>query len=324
MQQVKDFRQLGLAVINTEAEAIQALIPRINGEFNKACSYLLDCSGKIIVMGMGKSGHIGHKIAATFASTGSPAFFVNAAEASHGDMGMVTREDVILIISNSGKTEEIITILPYIKRLGVLLITLTGNQNSTLAKGADVNIDISVDNEACPFNLAPTASTTAALVMGDALAIALLQAKGFTAKDFALSHPGGILGRKLLLRVDSLMHTGDTIPKVNENMTLSETLIEMTQKKLGMTCITDSKDHLSGIFTDGDLRRVIDSNVDIHNTPIHKVMTKTCKTITTGILAAEALQMMEAYKITSLVVADKELTIIGIVHLHDILQAGVI
>lgn len=324
MQQVKDFRQLGLAVVKTEAEAIQNLSSRINGEFDRACEYLLNCRGKIIVMGMGKSGHIGNKVAATFASTGSPAFFIHAAEASHGDMGMITQEDIILIISNSGRTEEIVTILPFIKRLGIPLITLTGNKNSTLAKSSDVNIDISVKNEACPFNLAPTASTTAALVMGDALAIALLQAKGFTTKDFALSHPGGALGRKLLLRIDSLMHTGNKIPKVTENTTLSETLIEMTQKKLGMACITDHKGQLSGVFTDGDLRRAIDNNIDIHTVPIHKIMTKNCRTISTGLLAAEALQIMETYKITSLIVADKSRTILGIVHLHDILQAGVV
>lgn len=324
MQKTHDFCQLGTAVIAKESAAIATLAARIDVNFSKACHYLLNCQGRIVVIGMGKSGHIGHKIAATFASTGSPAFFVHPGEASHGDMGMITANDVVLAISYSGKTDEIITILPLIKRLGIPLISLTGAPESLLAKTATINIDVSVEEEACPLNLAPTASTTAALVMGDALAIALLEARGFTAEDFARAHPGGHLGRRLLLRIDELMHTGNAIPVVKEDTVLSQALIEVTQKKLGMTCVVCPNNRLSGIFTDGDLRRAIDASVDIHKTPIREVMTTNCKTVANGLLAVEALHIMENYKITALIVTDNDKQINGVVHMHDLLQAGVV
>lgn len=323
MTSATDFCHWGLTTIETEAQAVLALSQRINDNFARACEHLLACQGRIIVTGMGKSGHIGKKIAATLASTGSPAFFLHPSEASHGDMGMVTAKDVVIALSNSGSTPEIVTILPLIKRLGVPLITLTGNPQSLMAKEATVNIDVSVSNEACPLDLAPTSSTTAALVMGDALAIALLQARGFTADDFALSHPGGRLGRKLLLRVEDVMHTGDAIPKVTASTLLSDALVEVTQKKLGMTCIADNEDHLLGVFTDGDLRRTLDAKLNLHTCCISEVMSSQCKTTKPSTLAAEALQIMETFKITSLVVTDQE-QIVGVVHMHDLLRAGVI
>lgn len=323
MQEIEKICALGRAVIEAEASTIHALISRIDHTFATACLKLLACEGRIIVMGMGKSGHIGKKIAATFASTGSPAFFIHPGEAKHGDFGMITPTDAVLILSNSGETEEILGILPFIKRLDLILITLTGNSQSTLAKAATVNIDVSVAKEACPLGLAPTSSTTAALVMGDALAISLLEKRGFTAEDFARSHPGGTLGRKLLLRVDELMHTGSAIPKVNYDALLKTALVEMTQKKLGITTIVHEDNQLAGIFTDGDIRRAFDNNADIHNTYIHQVMTKKPKVIQTGILAAEALHIMETYKITSLIVTNEENHPVGVVHLHDILRAGV-
>lgn len=324
MQEIEKICSLGRAVIEAEANTIQALANRIDHQFGTACLRLLECEGKIIVMGMGKSGHIGKKIAATFASTGSPAFFIHPGEAKHGDFGMITQKDAILVISNSGETEEILAILPFIKRLNILLITLTGNPQSALAKAATINIDVSVAKEACPLGLAPTSSTTAALAMGDALAISLLERRGFTAEDFALSHPGGTLGRKLLLRVDDIMHTGDAIPKVDYNALLRTALIEMTQKKLGITTIIHPDNQLAGIFTDGDIRRAFDNNVDIHHTPIHQVMTKKPRVITAGILAAEALHIMETHKITALIVTNDKNHPIGVVHMHDILRAGVI
>jgi arabinose-5-phosphate isomerase len=275
-------------------------------------------------MGMGKSGHIARKIAATFASTGSPAFFIHPGEAKHGDFGMITRKDAVLILSNSGETEEILAILPFIKHLGLPLITLTGNTNSTLAKMATVNLDVSVNKEACPLGLAPTSSTTAALVMGDALAISLLEKRGFTAQDFAMSHPGGALGRKLLLRIDDIMHTGNAAPKVSLDALLKTALVEMTQKKLGMTTVVTEDNQLAGIFTDGDVRRAFDNNADVHKTHIQQVMTKNPKTIRPGILAAEALNIMETYKITSLVVTNEQNKMVGVVHMHDILRLGVI
>lgn len=323
MQDIEKICALGRAVIETEAQMINALIARINHTFAQAVQYLLTCEGRVIVMGMGKSGHIGKKIAATFASTGSPAFYIHPAEAKHGDFGMITKKDTVLMLSNSGETEEIITILPFIKRLGLPLITLTGNPNSTLAKAATTNIDVSVTKEACPLGLAPTSSTTAALVMGDALAISLLERRGFTAEDFAMSHPGGTLGRKLLLRVDEIMHTGNAIPSVADDALLKTALVEMTQKKLGMTTVINQNNELTGIFTDGDVRRAFDNNADIHKTPIQQVMTKNPKVIRPGILAAEALNIMEAYKITALVVTGDDNKPVGIVHMHDILRAGV-
>lgn len=324
MHEIEKLCALGRAVIETEASTIQALVDRIDHNFAAACQQLLACEGKIIVMGMGKSGHIGKKIAATFASTGSPAFFIHPGEAKHGDFGMITSKDAVLILSNSGETEEVVAILPFIKRLGLRLITLTGNPQSTLAKAATVNIDVSVTKEACPLGLAPTASTTAALVMGDALAISLLEKRGFTAEDFAKSHPGGTLGRKLLLRIDELMHTGEAVPIVNFEALLKTALIEMTQKKLGITTVVNHNNQLTGIFTDGDIRRAFDSNIDIHNTFIHQVMTKTPKIIKRGLMAAEALHMMETHKITALIVVNDDHHPIGIVRLQDILRAGVI
>ena len=324
MQDVEKICELAKAVIKIEIEAIQALDQRIDHLFTRACQYLLDCKGRIIVLGIGKSGHIARKIAATFASTGSPAFFVHPGEAKHGDMGMIMQNDVILTLSNSGETEEIVTLLPFIKRLDIPLITLTGNPESTLAKAASVNIDVSVHKEACPLGLAPTSSTTAALVMGDALAISLLHNRGFTAEDFAMSHPGGSLGRRLLLKVDEIMYTGNAIPKVTQDALLKTALVEMTQKKLGMTTIIQENGTLAGIFTDGDVRRAFDNNADIHKTTIRQIMSKNPKVISLGTLAAEALRIMQSFKITSLVVTNIENYPIGIVHMHDILRAGVI
>lgn len=324
MQNLEKICELGRAVIETEINAIQALKQRIDANFANACCHFLACEGRIIVIGIGKSGHIARKIAATFASTGSPAFFIHPGEAQHGDMGMITAKDVILALSNSGETGEIISLLPFIKRLNIPLIAMTGQPLSTLAKTAHVHIDVSVEKEACPLGLAPTASTTAALVMGDALAISLLGKRGFTAEDFALSHPGGTLGRRLLLRVHEIMHTGHAIPKVDLNALLKNALVEMTQKKLGITAVIDQENKLAGIFTDGDVRRAFDNNTDIHNTPIHRVMSKNPKVITANLLAAEALNIMETYKITALIVTNDDHQPIGIIHMHDILRAGVI
>ncbi len=317
-------RALGLAVIQTESQAVAKLTTRIDNAFVQACEFMLKCEGRIVVIGMGKSGHIGSKIAATLASTGSPAFFVHPGEASHGDLGMITTKDVVLALSNSGETDEILTILPLIKRLAVPLISLTGNQNSTLAQTATVNIDVSVEKEACPLGLAPTSSTTAALVMGDALAIALLEAKGFNAEDFALSHPGGSLGRRLLLLTRDIMHTGEEMPQVPITATLRDALVEMTRKGLGMTTIVDNGLHVSGIFTDGDLRRVLDTQVDIHSTMITEVMTTSCKTISADSLAVEALSLMQTHKITVLLVVDAQEILKGVLHTHDLLRARVL
>jgi arabinose-5-phosphate isomerase len=316
---------LARAVINTEAEAVSALAPRIGETFLKACELMLHCRGRIVVLGMGKSGHIGDKIAATLASTGSPAFFVHPGEASHGDMGMITKDDVVLALSNSGETAEILTILPLIKRLGVPLITLTGHPQSTLAQAADAHLDVSVAKEACPLGLAPTASTTASLAMGDALAVSLLESRGFTEADFALSHPGGALGRRLLLHVEDIMHSGRRIPCVADSASLGEALQEMTSKGLGMTGVVDGDGRLAGIFTDGDLRRVLDhGEVNIHQLGVAEVMTRQCKTASAGMLAAECLRMMEQYKINALLVVDEGQHIIGALNMHDLLRAGVV
>jgi arabinose-5-phosphate isomerase len=274
-------------------------------------------------MGMGKSGHIARKIAATFASTGSPAFFIHPAEAKHGDFGMITADDVILLLSNSGETDEILDILPFVRRLGLPLIALTGNPNSTIALAATTHIDASVEKEACPLGLAPTSSTTAALVMGDALAVSLLEKRGFTAEDFARSHPGGLLGRRLLLRVDELMHTGKAIPQVLPDVPFKAALMEMTHKKLGMTLITDQENRLAGIFTDGDVRRAFDRAVDIHHTLICDLMSRTPRTISPETLAVDALNLMNTHKITALVVTDTDKRPLGVVHLHDISRAGI-
>jgi len=316
--------QMGRTVIAIEAQMINNLLSRIDQAFVKACHYLHLCEGRIAVMGIGKSGHIGKKIAATFASTGSPSFFIHPSEAKHGDLGMLTKKDVILFLSNSGESEEILSILPSIKRLDIPLISLTGRPHSTLAKAASVNIDVSVEKEACPLGLAPTSSTTAALVMGDALAMALLDKRGFTEKDFALSHPGGSLGKRLLLSVNEIMHQQEHIPNIPITASLKEALVEMTQKKLGMTTITNTNGELMGIFTDGDVRRAFDHHADIHKTLISEVMSKNPKTISPHLLASDALNIMETYKITSLVVINEKNNPIGIIHIHDILEAGVI
>lgn len=323
MDEAQKILQLGQAVISIEAQAVAALANRINDAFVAACKILLQCKGRIIVMGMGKSGHIGNKIASTLASTGSPAFFVHPAEASHGDLGMITREDVILVLSYSGETSELVSIIPFVKRLGIPLISLTGRAESSIAKAANVNLDVSVTTEACPLGLAPTSSATATLVMGDALAVSLLEAKGFTAKDFALSHPGGSLGRKLLLHVDEVMRSGDAIPRVFPHTLVVDALIEMSQKGFGMTCVVNEQQKLLGIYTDGDVRRTLNKGLNVQTTKIKEVMTKNCRTTRLGILAAEALQLMEQYKITALVVVSEDNSPVGIVHMHDLLRAGV-
>jgi arabinose-5-phosphate isomerase len=317
--------QLGQAVLETEAQGILDLKPRIDQNFATACRHMLHCEGRIVVTGMGKSGHIGDKIAATLASTGSPAFFVHPGEASHGDLGMITAKDVVLALSNSGETDELLTILPLIKRLGVPFITLTGNPDSRLARAADANIDVSVAKEACPLGLAPTTSTTAALAMGDALAVALLEARGFTEEDFARSHPAGSLGRRLLLRIEDLMHSGKQIPQVSSDATLSAALLEMSNKGLGMTCVVDDKQQLLGIFTDGDLRRLLDhGEISINKVTIDEVMHRDCTTIDSQLLAAEALRIMDEKRINALPVVDASGTLVGALNMHDMLRAGVV
>ena len=318
-----DFIESGLRTIKMEVEAVGLLSSRVDQQFRIACETILACQGRVIVTGMGKSGHIGNKIAATLASTGTPAFFVHPGEASHGDLGMITKTDVVIAISNSGNTNEIVTLLPLIARLGIPLISMTGDEQSQLAKAACANLDVSVTIEACPLNLAPTTSTTVTLVMGDALAIALLEARGFNAEDFAFSHPSGALGRKLLLRVKDIMHEGDQIPVVTAGKTLQDALIEMTQKGLGMTTIMSDDAKLVGIFTDGDLRRIIDLKVDFATTSVSDVMSANPKTIPQNMLAAEALTIMEKASITALIVEEED-HITGVLHLHDILRAGVI
>ncbi len=315
---------LGRAVIVTETEALEQLNQRINKNFVQACIYVLDCKGKVVVLGMGKSGHIGNKIAATLASTGTPAFFIHPSEANHGDLGMIKSDDVVIALSNSGETEEIITLLPVIKRLGIPLISMTGNKDSSLAKEASINIDVSVKKEACPLGLTPTASTTAALAMGDALAIALLEARGFGAEDFAIAHPGGTLGRRLLLHVGDIMHTDKELPAVSETALLSETLLIMTQAGLGSTAIVDEKNSVLGIFTDGDLRRAFDTGIDVHKAIIGEVMTRDCKTIKKNCLAATALAIMDDARINALPVTDEKNKLIGLINMHDLLRAKVV
>ncbi len=318
------FQELGRAVIETEARAVAALARRVDDGFVRACELLLACRGRIVVLGMGKSGHIGGKVAATLASTGSPAFFVHPGEASHGDLGMITPQDVVLAFSNSGETEEILTILPLIKRLGVPLVALTGNPRSSLARAADAHIDVSVEQEACPLGLAPTASTTAALAMGDALAVALLEARGFTAEDFARSHPGGRLGRRLLLHIRDVMRTGDQVPRVGPETSFAEALVEITRKGMGMTAVVDGDGKVLGIFTDGDLRRAMDRRVDLHETPMAELMTRGCRTVPPDLLAAEGLRIMEDARINGLLVVDGEGRLIGALNMHDLLRAGVL
>lgn len=319
-----DYIRIGKRTIQMELEAISTLSKRIDESFNKACELIRQCKGKVIVTGMGKSGHIGNKIAATLASTGTPAFFVHPGEASHGDLGMITKEDVVIAISNSGNSAEVTTILPLLKRLNIPLISMAGNSDSSLAQAANVNLDISVECEACPLDLAPTSSTTVTLIMGDALAVALLEAKGFTAEDFAFSHPGGTLGKRLLLKVENVMQQGESIPSVKLDTSLNHALLEMTQKGLGMTTVLNTDGSLAGIFTDGDLRRALDSGADIREINITQVMNHSPSTIRPDILAAEALAIMEEKSITSLVAINNEQHPIGVIHLHDLLRAGLV
>jgi arabinose-5-phosphate isomerase len=315
---------LGRQALNVEIEGLRAQLPRLGRDFALACRICLNCRGRIVVTGMGKSGHIGGKVAATLASTGTPAFFMHPGEASHGDMGMITREDAVLVLSNSGETDEILTIVPAIKRLGVPLISFTGNAASSLARVATVHLDIGVPAEACPLNLAPTASTTAALAVGDALAVALLKARGFTEEDFARSHPAGALGRRLLLHVRDVMRTGEAIPKVGPQATLAAGVMEMTRKGLGMTAVVDPDNRLLGVFTDGDLRRAWDRAADVHGTLMEEVMTRAAKRILPGTLAVEAMLLMETHRITSLVVVDADGGLVGALNVHDLMRAGVV
>ena len=318
-----DFQRVGKQVLQTEREGLAQLDQYINEDFTKSCEAILSCLGKVVVMGMGKSGHIGRKIAATLASTGTPAFFVHPGEASHGDLGMVTSHDIVLAISNSGESHEIQALIPVLKRQKVKLICMTNNPDSSMGKAADIHLCVKVPQEACPLGLAPTTSTTATLVMGDALAVALLQARGFTAEDFALSHPGGALGRKLLLRVSDIMHTGSELPHVSRDASLRDALLEITRKNLGLTVICDDLMKIEGIFTDGDLRRIFDLGVDLNNAKIADVMTSGGIRIRPNALAVDALNLMQARHITSLLVADG-VQLIGVVHMHDMLRAGVV
>jgi arabinose-5-phosphate isomerase len=319
----EELLKLAGQVLDIESRAVVQLKQRLDSSFVAACELCLETTGRVVVTGMGKSGHIGGKIAATLASTGTPSFFVHPAEASHGDLGMITEQDLLLAVSYSGETQEVVTILPLVKRMGAGLISMTGKPGSTLAQAADVHLNVAVDEEACPLNLAPTASTTATLAMGDALAVALLESRGFTAEDFARSHPSGSLGRRLILRVSDVMHTGDGIPAVREHVMLSDGLMEMSRKALGMTAIVDETNRILGIFTDGDLRRALDATIDVHKTEMHAVMHRECKTISPDVLAAEAVHLMEEYKITGLLVADQEGRLVGALNVHDLFRAGI-
>jgi arabinose-5-phosphate isomerase len=311
-------------VLKIEAEAILGLIPRLDERFTQAVRLLFECQGRVILTGMGKSGFIANKIAATLASTGTPAFFLHPAEGIHGDLGMVVKGDVVVAISNSGETAEIVSLLPSMKRLGVKLISLVGNVNSTLGKMSDICLDVSVAEEACPLGLAPTASTTAALAMGDALAIVLLQARGFKREDFALFHPGGALGRRLLIKVKDLMHVGEEVPRVREDALMKDAILEITSKKLGVTSVVNQRGELVGILTDGDLRRALEKGGNILSHDISRYMTTNPKLIDEEELAAKALQVMESYAITSLLIVDPDRKVKGILHMHDILRAGVV
>ncbi|MFS1701726.1 KpsF/GutQ family sugar-phosphate isomerase [Alteromonas sp. AMM-1] len=314
----------GKQVVDIELNAIAALSSRLDEQFANACKLLMQCQGKVVVSGMGKSGHIGNKIAATLASTGTPAFFMHPGEANHGDLGMLASNDVLVAISNSGETGELLNLLPVVKRMNVPVIAITNRADSTLGKYADVVLDIGVEQEACSLGLAPTTSTTVTLVLGDALAVALLDAKGFTSDDFALSHPGGSLGRKLLLTVDDIMLKGDEIPLVPVSATITQALLEISKKGLGLTGIVNEHNELLGVFTDGDLRRLLDARVDIHATAVANVMTKGCKTSQAGELAVEALNLMESYKISALLVVNENRQPIGAFNMHMLLKAGVI
>jgi len=317
-----DFISIGKKVLAIESIAISKLKDRLNNNFDIACQLCLDCSGKIIVMGIGKSGHIADKLAATLASTGTPSFFVHPGEASHGDLGMISKSDVVMALSNSGKTEEIVSLLPILKNMGIKIIAMTGDENSKIAIASDVHIDVGVEEEACPMNLSPTASTTAALAMGDAIAVALLEKRGFSAEDFAKSHPGGSIGKKLLLLVQDIMHTEEQIPIVQQDHKLALGLIEMSEKALGMTAVINEKDELVGIYTDGDLRRTLETNVNIQTTLMREVMTKDCITIKPDLLAVKAVEIIQDNKITSLIVVKKN-KIVGALNIHDLFRAGV-
>lgn len=317
-------QSLARAVIETEASAVSTLAERLDRGFLDACQFMLDCKGRIVVIGVGKSGHIGSKIAATLASTGTPAFFVHPAEASHGDLGMIKPSDVILALSNSGETDEVNVILPVLKRLGVKIVSMTGNTASTLARHSDAHIDVSVEKEACPLGLAPTSSTTAALVMGDALAVSLLETRGFTREDFARSHPAGQLGRRLLLHINDIMHAGDDVPAVQEDASISQAIVEMTEKRLGMTAILDKDGVVTGIYTDGDLRRTLDANLDPHKTPVSRVMTLGGRHIHPEALAEEGMRMMQDHSIQGLLVIDKSGKLVGALNFQDLLKAGVV
>lgn len=318
------FIEQGLRVLDIERQALFDIKQYVDDNFHQACQLMYDCSGRIIIIGMGKSGHIGHKIAATLASTGSPAFFVHPGEASHGDLGMITKNDVVMLISNSGETSEVLNIIPVLKRLGAKIISMTGNTQSTMATLANVHVCIKVEKEACSLGLAPTASTTATLAMGDAMAVALLEARGFTADDFALSHPGGSLGKRLLLTLKDVMHSGVNTPIITTSQTIKDALIEMTAKGLGMTAIVDDNQQLAGLFTDGDLRRILEQRVDIHTTSIDAVMTKSCTTATQDILAAQALNIMEHKRINGLIIINEHNQPIGALNMQDLLKAGVL
>ena len=317
-------KALALAVIDTESRAVAALRERIDDAFADACRIMLACKGRVVVLGVGKSGHIGGKIAATLASTGTPAFFVHPGEASHGDLGMITRDDVVLALSNSGETEEIKHILPVLKRLGVPIIALTGSPSSTLAQHAEVHLDVSVQQEACPLGLAPTSSTTVALVMGDALAVSLLETRGFTRDDFARSHPAGALGRKLLLHIQDVMHTGEEMPCIGPESSISEAIVEMTRKRLGLSAVVGEGQRVLGVYTDGDLRRTLDRNLDPHTTRVAEAMTAGARTIRPDALAVEAVSMMQEYRIQALLVTDDDMRLVGVLNFHDLLQAGVV
>jgi len=320
-----DFAASGRRVLEVEVRGLSALAGRIDGAFSAACRSLLACRGRVVCIGMGKSGHVARKIAATFASTGTPAFYVHPGEAGHGDLGMITDDDVVLALSYSGETDELLMLLPVLKRQGNVLVAMTGRPESTLATTADIHLDVGVPAEACPLDLAPTTSTTAALALGDALAVALLEARGFTADDFARSHPAGSLGRRLLLHITDVMHSGDEVPRVRAGASLSEALVEMSRKRLGMTAVVDDDGRLLGLYTDGDLRRSLDdAAIDLRDTRIDQVMTRTPKSIGSDALAVEAARMMEAHKINALLVVDGAQRVVGALNIHDLLRARVV
>lgn len=315
----------GRRVFAIEAQALAAVAARIDGDFTRACQRILAADGRVVCTGMGKSGHIARKIAATLASTGTPAFYVHPGEAGHGDLGMITDADVVLALSYSGESDEVLMLLPVLKRQGNAVIAMTGRPQSTLARESDVHLDVSVPAEACPLDLAPTSSTTASLAMGDALAVALLEARGFTADDFARSHPAGALGRRLLLHITDIMHAGDDVPQIGADASVSEALVEMSRKRLGMTAVVDADGRLIGLYTDGDLRRTLDDpGVDLRSTRIEEVMTRSPKTIGADALAVEAAQLMETHKISGLLVVDAERRVVGALNIHDLLRARVV